>query len=153
MAQLVLASSHGPWQFVPRLIGWDQVGDGSAFAAMPAASASPDALWGQRPGSLRAPYQRAVEYTLDSLVSYVETYGDDNLVLLLLGDHQAPIVTPPGAGRDVPIAVVTRDRAVLDRIDRWGWQDGLKPGPQAPVQPMEAFRDRFLTTFGPVPTG
>jgi phosphatidylglycerophosphate synthase len=149
MAQLVLASSHGPWQFVPRLIGWDQVGDGSAFAGMPAASASPDALWGERPSSLRAPYQRAVQYTLDSLVSYVETYGDDNLVLLVLGDHQAPIVTPPGAGRDVPIAVVTRDRAVLDRIDRWGWQDGLKPGPQAPVQPMEAFRDRFLTTFGP----
>ena len=149
MAQLVLGSSHAPWQFVPRPIGWDQVGDGSAFAGMPAASASPDALWAEQPSQLRAPYRRAIEYTLNCLVSYVEAYGDDNLVLLVLGDHQAPIVTPPGAARDVPIAVVTRDRAVLDRIDRWGWQDGLKPGPQAPARPMEAFRDQFLTTFGP----
>jgi hypothetical protein len=31
----------------------------------------------------------------------------------------------------------------------WGWEDGLRPGPDAPVWPMEDFRDRFLTTFGP----
>jgi hypothetical protein len=78
----------------------------------------------------------------------VQTYGDDRLVLIFLGDHQpAPIVTGAGASRDVPITIVTRDRAVLDRISGWGWQDGLKPGPQAPVWPMDAFRDRFLTAF------
>jgi hypothetical protein len=59
------------------------------------------------------------------------------------------LVTARGADHDVPIAVVTRDRAVLDRIDRWGWQQGLKPGLQAPVWRMDAFRDRFLTAFGP----
>jgi hypothetical protein len=40
---------------------------------------------------------------------------------------------------------------VLDRISGWGWQDGLKPGPQAPVSRMDTFRDRFLTAFGPQP--
>jgi hypothetical protein len=59
------------------------------------------------------------------------------------------VITGPDAGRDVPISIVTRDRGVLDRIAEWGWQDGLRPGPQAPVWPMEDFRDRFLTTFGP----
>jgi hypothetical protein len=82
----------------------------------------------------------------------VETHGSDNLVLVLLGDHQpAPIVTGEGASRDVPITIVARDRAVLDRISGWGWQDGLKPGPNAPVWRMDAFRDRFLTAFGSQP--
>jgi hypothetical protein len=39
----------------------------------------------------------------------------------------------------VPISIVTRDRSVLDRIAGWGWQDGLKPGLQAPVWRMDSF--------------
>jgi hypothetical protein len=99
---------------------------------------------------IRSAYIRSIEYSLSALISYVETYGDDNLVLVFLGDHQpAPIVTGGGASRDVPITIVARDQAVLDRISGWGWQDGLKPSPQAPVWRMNAFRDRFLTAFGP----
>jgi hypothetical protein len=71
-------------------------------------------------------------------------------VVIFLGDHQpSPIVTGYGASHDVPISIVTRDRSVLDRISSWGWQDGVKPGSQAPVWRMDAFRDRFLTAFGP----
>ena len=40
---------------------------------------------------------------------------------------------------------------VMDRIAGWGWQDGLQPSPHAPVWPMDAFRDRFLTAYGPSP--
>ena len=39
-------------------------------------------------------------------------------------------------------------RRCCDQIAGWGWQDGLLPSPQAPVWPMAAFRDRFLTAFG-----
>jgi len=35
----------------------------------------------------------------------------------------------------------------LDRIAGWGWQVGLAPRPDAPVWPMDAFRDRFLTAY------
>jgi hypothetical protein len=71
-------------------------------------------------------------------------------VLVFLGDHQpAPIVTGKGASRDVPITIVAHDPAVLDRVAGWGWTAGLNPDPHAPVWPMSAFRDRFLTAFGP----
>jgi hypothetical protein len=80
----------------------------------------------------------------------VETYGDDDLVLIFLGDHQpSPIVTGYGVSRDVTITIVARDPTVLDRIERWGWQPGLKPNAGGPVWRMDAFRDRFLTAFGP----
>ena len=34
-------------------------------------------------------------------------------------------------------------------LDAWGWQPGLRPAPDAPVWRMDAFRDRFLSAFGP----
>jgi hypothetical protein len=75
-------------------------------------------------------------------------------VLVFLGDHQpAPLVTGQDPDRDVPITIVAHDPKVLDQISSWGWQDGLRPGPKAPVWRMNAFRDRFLTAFGtPAPT-
>jgi len=84
-----------------------------------------------------------------SLISYLQTYGDDDLVLVMLGDHQpAPLVTGPDASREVPITILAKDPAVLDRVAGWGWTDGLKPAPDAPVWPMSSFRDRFLVAFG-----
>jgi hypothetical protein len=82
----------------------------------------------------------------------VQHYGDKKLVLVVLGDHQPDtIITGQGASHDVPISVIARDPKVLDRISGWGWGAGLRPSPQAPVWPMNAFRDRFLTAFGPQP--
>ncbi|MGI5131336.1 sulfatase [Pseudonocardia sp. CA-107938] len=147
MAEIDLVSSHAPWRMIPPVIGWDTVGDGTVYGPL-AGTGDPDAIWGQGTTAVRDAYRRSIEYSLGSLVSYVQTYGDDNLVLLILGDHQpAPLLTGDGASRDVPISVVTRDRGVLDRIAPWGWTDGLRPGAAAPVWPMEAFRDRFLTAF------
>ena len=58
-------------------------------------------------------------------------YGDDNTVLVVLGDHQpATLVTGQGAGHDVPISVIAHDPKVMDQIAGWGWQDGMLPSPQ-----------------------
>ena len=51
----------------------------------------------------------------------------------------------------MPISVIAHDPKVMDQIAGWGWQDGMLPSPQAPVWPMAAFRDRFLTAFGSSP--
>jgi hypothetical protein len=150
MAEITLVSSHAPWEPIPRLIDWKAIGDGSVFNTMSAANDPPDAILTRNPGRVRTDYRASIEYSLSSLISYVETYGDDNLVVIFLGDHQpSPIVTGQGASRDVPISIVSRDRSVFDRISPWGWQEGLKPDAQAPVWRMDAFRDRFLTAFGP----
>ncbi|GGK63722.1 hypothetical protein Sme01_06010 [Sphaerisporangium melleum] len=151
MAEIPLVSSHAPWAPIPSLTDWKTIGDGTVFGPIAAAGESPDAVW-RDASRVRTEYRRSIEYTLSTLISYVETYGDDDLVLVFLGDHQpAPIVTGEGASRDVPITIIARDPAVLDRISGWGWQDGLKPGPKAPVWRMDTFRDRFLTAFGPHP--
>ncbi|MGX1613989.1 sulfatase [Micromonospora chalcea] len=145
MAEIPLLSSHLPWTPVPPLVDWDDIGDGSVYKGTARADRSAEGT--------REAYQRAVVYSLRTLISYVQRYGDENLVLVFLGDHQpARAITGDGAGKDVPITVVAKDPAVLDRIAGWGWQDGLNPDPQAPVWPMESFRDRFLRAFGPQST-
>jgi len=143
MAEVDLVSSHAPWTPLPHMIGWDQLGDGSVFQ-------------GQLPGpgtpatSPRTGYATSIAYTLDALTSWVERSADPDLVVVVVGDHQpAPLVTGPGAGRDVPVSILTRDPAVLARTAGWGWTEGLRPDPGAPTWPMEAFRDRFLEAFSP----
>jgi hypothetical protein len=54
----------------------------------------------------------------------------------------------------VPISIIAHDPKVLKQIGSWGWRPGLRPKANAPVWPMSAFRNRFLTTFDShTPTG
>ncbi len=147
-AELDLVSSHTPWTHIPRRIDWRDVGDGSVFNSVPVDHTAKSALWSDS-SRLRAAYGRSIQYTMSTLVSFVRRYGDPNLVLVVLGDHQpSTAVTGLSPSHDVPISVIAHDPAVLDRIAGWGWGDGLRPVPQAPVWPMSAFRDRFLSAFG-----
>jgi hypothetical protein len=149
MAEIDLISSHAPWSRTPRMVEQSAVRDGSVFDGMPETLPSERDIW-PSPRRVRAAYGHSIEYSLDAVVSFLTTYGDDDLVVVLLGDHQpATIVSGEDAGHDVPISVITRDRSVLDRISGWGWDAGLRPRPDAPVWRMDAFRDRFLAAYGP----
>jgi hypothetical protein len=151
MAEIDLVTSHAPWSRTPRLVDPRAVRDGSVFDGMPEQAPGKNVIW-RSPQRIRAAYARSVRYSLDALVSFVSTYGDPDLVLVLLGDHQpATVVSGERAGHDVPVTVVAHDPAVLARISHWGWQPGLRPHPDAPVWRMDAFRDRFLAAFGSAP--
>jgi hypothetical protein len=70
--------------------------------------------------------------------------------MIVLGDHQpAAIVSGEDASHQVPISLIARDPSVIRRTAGWGWVDGMRPGSHAPVWPMSAFRNRFLSAFGP----
>jgi hypothetical protein len=149
MAEIDLITSHAPWSRTPRMIDQSEVGDGSVYDGMPRGLPRAAEIW-PSPERVKKAYGAAIEYSLRAMVSFVTHYGDDDLVLVVLGDHQpATIVSGEGAGRDVPISVISRDPAVLDRISGWGWHEGLRPEPDAPVWRMDAFRDRFLRAYGP----
>jgi hypothetical protein len=151
MGELSLTTSHKPWTPLPSMVPWDKVGDGSIFAPMAKKGPKRAELLADQ-DKARTGYARSIAYSLTSVLSWATTYGDDDLVLVVFGDHQAvPLVTGDNASHDVPITIVAKDPAVLQRVSGWGWQDGLRPDPQAPVWRMDAFRDRFLTTFGSAP--
>ncbi|GAB3260183.1 alkaline phosphatase family protein [Nocardioides dilutus] len=147
MAEIDLISSHHPWTPLPEQVGWDEVGDGSVFDGMPERGPTSKEVFSD-PEAVKKVYGESIEYSLDTLTSYLATYPDPDLVLVVLGDHQPhSYVSGQDAGRDVPVTVIAQDPAVLDRISGWGWHDGLLPPPEAPVWRMDVFRDRFLEAF------
>ncbi len=139
MGEIDLVSSHHPWAPSPLLVPWAEVGDGSVFDDAPTQPASSD---------VQTRYGQSIEYTMETLVSWLEQHPDPNLVLLVLGDHQPhSYVTGPDPGHDVPISLIARDPRVLGRIAGWDWQRGIHPAPDAPVWRMDTVRDRFLDAF------
>jgi hypothetical protein len=152
MVEMPLVSSHTPWAPIPSYLpDWSQIGDGSIYTRMVADANKPGSLWSDKK-QVRLEYGKSIQYTLTTLVNWVEKYGDKNLVLVFLGDHQAsPIVSGEGATHDVPIAIVAHDPAVLRAIKGWGWDEGLRPSTRAPVWPMSDFRDKFFSAFGSTP--
>jgi phosphatidylglycerophosphate synthase len=147
MAEIDLVSSHTPWAPLPTMVPWNKVGNGSVFDPQPAQSESATTVW-SNPNTVRQFYGRSIQYTMQALTSWVTELNDPNLVLILLGDHQPhTAVSGAGANHDVPISIVARDPSVFRQIASWHWQDGLLPGPGAPLKPMDAFRNQFLGAF------
>ena len=148
MAEIELTSSHGPWAPLPTMIDPSVLGDGSIYLEVEGKAVSAADLWGDR-SNVPAAYRTSIEYSLTSVLSFLESEASDDLVLVVVGDHQpATIISGFGGNKDVPISVIARDPKVMDRISNWGWADGLRPAEGSPVWPMGAFRDRFLGAFG-----
>lgn len=146
MAEIDLVSSHTPWTPLPRLVPWDDLGDGSVFEPQASQGEAAVVAWSDAERA-RELYADSVEYTLGAMFSYLETFESD-AVLVVVGDHQpARIVSGPDAGNDVPVSIIAADAAVLEAIGSWGWEDGVHPSDAAPVWRMDEFRDRFLDAF------
>ena len=151
MAEITMTSSHEPWTPIPQMVDWDQIGDGTIYGPMAASGQDRKSLWAS-PANTQTQYAKSIAYSVETLISWVEKYGDDNLVLVFFGDHQPfSIVSGDDASHDIPITIVAHDKTVLDRIAGWNWTDGLQPAAGAPVWPMSAFRDKFFTAYGSEP--
>ena len=151
MAEIILTSSHMPWAPIPKMVNWEDVGDGSVFDAIQKAGKKSSEVYSDDTKA-RTEYGKAVQYSVTALTQWMERYASDNTVLVFLGDHQPNAkVSGVNANRDVPISIVAKDPKVLEKVADWNWTDGLKPAHNAPVWKMDQFRDRFLTAYGSTP--
>jgi phosphatidylglycerophosphate synthase len=151
-AEVDTVSSHMPWNRVPdNVIPWNEVGNGSIFNNEPTEKNLDGAFW-VTPKRVQASYAHSIEYSMSTIVSFIKQYGKKNLVTIVVGDHQPlPVVSGEGANHDVPISIISHDPKVLEDIKSWGWDTGLRPSPSAPVWPMSAFRNNFLTAYDTKP--
>jgi phosphatidylglycerophosphate synthase len=147
MAEIDMVSSHYPWAPLPTMVPWNKIGNGSIFDPMPAHGGTRLSTLASASKERRA-FAKSIQYSLQALTSWVTELNDPNLVLILLGDEQpAAPVTGPGASHEVVISIIAHDPSVFRQIASWRWQDGLLPGPSAPLEPMDAFRNQFLGAF------
>jgi hypothetical protein len=152
MAEIDMVSSHLPWAPLPTMVPWNKIGNGSIFNPMPARGESRLSIVGSASKERQA-FATSIKYSLRVLTSWVTELNDPNLVLILLGDEQpAAPITGPGASHKVVASIIARDPSVFRQIAPWRWQDGLLPGPSAPLEPMDAFRNQFLGAFSTAPS-
>ena len=142
-----MVSSHLPWAPLPTMVPWNKIGNGSIFNPMPARGETRLSIVGNASKERQA-FATSIQYSMKVLTSWVTEVNDPNLVLILLGDEQpAAPITGPGASHKVVVSIIARDPSVFRQIASWHWQDGLLPGPSAPLEPMDAFRNQFLGAF------
>ena len=68
---------------------WNTIGNGSGYRHLPTRGGTPTEVW-QHASQVQAMYGRSIQYSMRSLVSFVQHAHDPNLVVLALGLMLAP---------------------------------------------------------------
>jgi hypothetical protein len=138
-------SSHAPFRPVPpyradwqALLGTQPYGDTVVDNGKDTTGA------GDKMG---ARYVKAVDYVLTYLTGYLKQRAPEDLVLIVIGDHQpAARVSGPDASWDVPMHVITRQAGLIEALTAAGFEPGLEP--QRPATgPMHKMAARLLRVF------
>ncbi len=133
--ELVLTTSHVPWNVVPPLVAWDELGDGSSLARTPARRFGNYLMSG---AAYEAGYVASIEYSLRAIDEYLRRLPDDDRSLVvILGDHQPrnPIADRFSDPSWVPVHVLSRDARSVEGFTALGFVDGLVPSPPAHEAP------------------
>ncbi len=95
----------------------------------------PDGRYPFMPGlsaAKRYDYQETIHYDLALIADYLRERERDGLVILL-GDHQPPVITEPDASFDTPVHVLSRDARHLEELRKLGFVAGLRIPQTAPA--------------------
>lgn len=139
------STTHAPFGPVaPYQPDWSRVLTRDAFDTADvqrAMAAAPDLT------NLRPSYVRAMTYEYRSFAGYLREHADDDMVMILIGDHQPPAaVTGRDASWSVPIHVITRNGHVLERLAAEGFHTGLEPR-RPSIGPMHTLVPILLDAF------
>lgn len=140
--QMALASSHAPWVPVPEVIDWNALGDGKVFDPLVAASDPPRVVW-QDNDRVRAQYQLAVDYALQTVFAYAALHADNPPLMIIVGDHQAAGFIALDDRPHVPMHIVG-PQPLVDLLSDAGFTPGLVPPGTTPVRRMDLMRAHIL---------
>ena len=139
-----MVSSHAPWQMIPNLVDdWRTLNEADA----PEGAQTQDRLatpneeflsrvrrfqrrkpkytWMGNSDALKIDaYAAAIRYDLELLTRQLERMEDDAIVIIM-GDHQPPLLSREDSSYDVPVHILARDPALLDEFRRQGFIEGL----------------------------
>lgn len=144
MGTLTLVSTHAPWTPLPEKLDWDLIGDGSVFDG--SYRFGERVSWKFR-SKVQDMYAQSFDYTLDIIAEYAAKFADD-AVIIVLGDHQPPpIINGWGRSADVPVHIISRDQALLERFPDQHWKWGMLPDDSIESQRMSSMRETLSTVF------
>ena len=139
-------STHAPFTPAPPYQpSWRRV-----LSATPYDRDELDRAWSWQPDwlDLGPSYIEALRYIQATVGGYLRLRADRDVVMILVGDHQPPaLVSGEGASWDVPVHVIASRPAVLDRLRRHRFTEGLVPQGSA-IARMDTLLPLLLDAFG-----
>lgn len=100
---------------------------------------------------MRTPYVDSVNYVYRWLAGYFALPEPRETVYVLLGDHQPTAnITGEGVPWDVPVHIISRDPALLERFKAQGFSEGLWPDRRV-LGELHHLTSLLLNGFGPAP--
>ena len=142
-------SSHALWNYglPPYLADWRQFNavEGPTWKQKARLDTLGTAPTRFLPDSITAPriydqstprrYLQHIAYDLRVLRDYVTEQAPDGSLVLLLGDHQPPLLNTTTS--TVPLHVMSTDSTLVNRVRRYGLTDGLMPSKARPTLRQE----------------
>ncbi len=139
-----MVSSHAPWQMIPEFVDdWRQLNEAELPDEAPEqqalANPTQEFLSRVRRYQRRRPrytymgdadalkidaYSAAIRYDLELLTRHLEGVEGDKIVIIM-GDHQPPLLSSEDKSFDVPIHILARDPQLLVEFRAQGFVDGL----------------------------
>jgi hypothetical protein len=139
-----MVSSHAPWREVPVLVD-----DYRDLIRMPGQRARPEYkaaaramlntaqgftrtdggrkdYMGELTDNLRRRYVKSIHYSLEVVARFLARRERDALVIVM-GDHQPPVISPSTERFDVPVMVFSKTPELLDEMKTAGFVDGMLP--------------------------
>ena len=143
--QLATGSSHAPWVPVPDLLAWEDVGDGSIYNPIVAASEAPAVVW-QDHDRVREQYRMAVDYALQTVFAYAALHADNPPLMIVLGDHQAAGFVALDERAEVPMHLIG-PKHLVDLLSDADFHPGLTPPETTRIRDMDQFRAYMLNAL------
>ena len=104
-------NSHYPWNDGPTFAeDWRTLG--TSAPEVPGDTGSKD---------INANYARSIRYQLDYVLDFAARHADDDLLLVVFGDHQPPFITPKSSGKHTPIHVLSRNPQLVEEFLECGF--------------------------------
>jgi hypothetical protein len=144
--EYVLVTSHVPWNAEPPILDdWSRIGDGAVYHRLPTTRHAPSWLGLEQKANA---YTSTIVYDLEVIRRFVAEFVTGDALVIVLGDHQ-PVadITEDGAGRGVPIHVLSRRRDLVEPFSRRGYSEGMLPERLPPYDGMDGFLPAFLQDF------
>ncbi|MEM6993292.1 MAG: hypothetical protein AAF721_22460 [Myxococcota bacterium] len=142
-----MVSSHAPWQVVPEVVDdWRSIADRALPDETDAHQfISPERELWERARHYRRAWTRnaymgdadslnmgsfatSIHYDLEILARHLLRLEGDKLVIIM-GDHQPPLLSSADDSYDVPVHILARDDALLGDFRELGFVDGLVVAP------------------------
>jgi len=141
--EYMLVSSHAPFNRIPPYVeNWNSLGDGSIYHELPIQTFNNNWFQGKE---YTEGYAAAVIYVFEVIVSYLTSFIQDDALVIIIGDHQPKYpVTERGQPLSVPVHILSRDGALLDRLRDFGYEKGLVPEKPPPHDGSEQLFSHFM---------